>query len=57
MLLNNPQLEAWIMNNAQEIWPALSRAVDATEKWPGSEEPKESVRLPSTRTDNLLIHQ
>lgn len=42
MLLNNPQLEAWIMNNAQEIWPALSRAVDATEKWPGSEEPKES---------------
>ncbi|KAI8941843.1 hypothetical protein NX059_003042 [Plenodomus lindquistii] len=42
MLINNPLLEAWTMNNAQEFWPALSRAVDATVKWPGSEEPSES---------------
>ncbi|KAF2846613.1 S-adenosyl-L-methionine-dependent methyltransferase [Plenodomus tracheiphilus IPT5] len=42
MLLNNPMLESWTMNIAQEFWPAVSRAVDATEKWPGSEEPNES---------------
>lgn len=43
MLMDNPMLEAWIMNIAQEFWPAVSRAVDATERWPGSEEPNESV--------------
>jgi len=42
MLMDNPMLEAWIMNIAQEFWPAVSRAVDATERWPGSEEPNES---------------
>ncbi|KAL8705272.1 MAG: hypothetical protein Q9201_001603 [Fulgogasparrea decipioides] len=42
LLLNNPMLEAWTLNIAQEFWPSLSRTVDATEKWPGSEEPNES---------------
>ncbi|KAI9664064.1 MAG: hypothetical protein M1821_007555 [Bathelium mastoideum] len=42
MLLHNPMMEAWILNIAEEFWPALSRTVDATQKWPGSEEPNES---------------
>lgn len=42
LLLDNPLLEAWILNIAEEFWPSLSRTVDATQKWPGSEEPNES---------------
>lgn len=45
MLLNNPMLEHWILNVAQEFWPSVTRMVDASEKWPGSEEPNESVRF------------
>ncbi|KAI0968466.1 S-adenosyl-L-methionine-dependent methyltransferase [Xylaria arbuscula] len=41
-LLNNPKLEAWINNIAEEFWPSLARTVDATQRWPGSEEPNES---------------
>ncbi|KAI1439378.1 S-adenosyl-L-methionine-dependent methyltransferase [Annulohypoxylon stygium] len=41
-LLDNPDLEAWINNIAEEFWPSLSRTVDATQRWPGSEEPNES---------------
>jgi hypothetical protein len=44
VLLNNTMLEAWLLNIAEEFWPSLTRTVDATEKWPGSEEPNESVR-------------
>jgi hypothetical protein len=42
-LINNPMLEAWILNVAEEFWPSVTRMVDATEQWPGSEEPNESV--------------
>jgi hypothetical protein len=45
LLLNNPMVEHWILNVAQEFWPSVTRMVDATEKWPGSEEPNESVSL------------
>ncbi|KAI1473787.1 putative hydroxyindole O-methyltransferase [Daldinia eschscholtzii] len=41
-LLDNPGLEAWVTIIADEYWPALARTVDATERWPGSEEPNES---------------
>ncbi|KAF2470381.1 S-adenosyl-L-methionine-dependent methyltransferase [Lindgomyces ingoldianus] len=51
MLLNNPMLEAWTLNIAQEFWPALSRAVDAAEKWPGSEEPNETGYSLAHNTD------
>ena len=42
LLINNTMLEAWILNIAEEFWPSLARTVDATEKWPASEEPNES---------------
>ncbi|PYI05539.1 O-methyltransferase [Aspergillus sclerotiicarbonarius CBS 121057] len=42
LLLNNPMVEAWLQNIAQEFWPAFTRTVEATEKWPGSEEPNET---------------
>ncbi|RDK45505.1 O-methyltransferase [Aspergillus phoenicis ATCC 13157] len=42
LLINNPMVEAWIQNIAQEFWPAFTRTVEATERWPGSEEPNET---------------
>ncbi|OGM41087.1 O-methyltransferase [Aspergillus bombycis] len=42
LLVNNPMVEAWLLNIAEEYWPAFTRTVDATEKWPGSEEPNET---------------
>ncbi|KAB8229433.1 O-methyltransferase [Aspergillus alliaceus] len=42
LLINNPMIEAWLLNIAQEFWPAFARTVDATVKWPGSEEPNET---------------
>ncbi|RAL08036.1 S-adenosyl-L-methionine-dependent methyltransferase [Aspergillus homomorphus CBS 101889] len=42
LLVDNPMIEAWLLNIAQEFWPAFARTVDATEKWPGSEEPNET---------------
>ncbi|KAI0167593.1 S-adenosyl-L-methionine-dependent methyltransferase [Pestalotiopsis sp. NC0098] len=42
ILLQNPLLEAWLMNIAEEFSPSLTRTVDATVQWPGSEEPNES---------------
>ncbi|KAM7202700.1 S-adenosyl-L-methionine-dependent methyltransferase [Rhypophila sp. PSN 637] len=41
-LAMNPMLEAWIVNIAEQFWTSVSRTVDATEKWPGSEEPNQS---------------
>jgi len=42
LLRDNPMLEAWIINIAEEFWPSVARTVDATQRWPGSEEPNES---------------
>lgn len=42
LLVDDPMLEAWITNIAEEFWPAVARTVDATQKWPGSEEPNQS---------------
>ncbi|KAL2009608.1 hypothetical protein VTN00DRAFT_5415 [Thermoascus crustaceus] len=53
LLLNNPMLAAWILNIAEEFWPSLTRTVDATEKWPGSEEPNETgYSLSHNTTEN-----
>lgn len=46
LLCKIPMLEACLLNIAEEFWPAFTRTVDATEKWPGSEEPNETVRKP-----------
>ncbi|RYP77927.1 hypothetical protein DL769_003300 [Monosporascus sp. CRB-8-3] len=51
LLIDNPMLEAWITNIAEEFWPAVARAVDATQKWPGSEEPNESGYSLAHHTD------
>ena len=54
LLINNPMVEAWIQNIAQEFWPAFTRTVEATERWPGSEEPNETVSItPSFHPANI----
>lgn len=42
LLIDNPLMEAYFVNVATEFLPSLARTVDATAKWPGSEEPNES---------------
>ncbi|KAI1821854.1 putative hydroxyindole O-methyltransferase [Xylaria intraflava] len=51
-LLDNPKLKAWIDNIAEEFWPSLARTVDATQRWPGSEEPNESGYSLGHNTDD-----
>ncbi|KAL8788742.1 MAG: hypothetical protein Q9195_007149 [Heterodermia aff. obscurata] len=51
LLVDNPMLEAWVMNIAEEFWPSLSRMVDATAEWPGSQEPNETGYSLSHNTD------
>ncbi|KAE8324081.1 hypothetical protein BDV39DRAFT_208268 [Aspergillus sergii] len=41
-LINNSMVEAWLLNIVEEYWPAFTRTVDATERWPGSEKPNET---------------
>ncbi|KAI0513195.1 S-adenosyl-L-methionine-dependent methyltransferase [Xylaria bambusicola] len=52
LLINNPKLKAWIDNIAEEFWPSLARTVDATQRWPGSEEPNESGYSLGHNTDD-----
>ncbi|PLB54881.1 O-methyltransferase [Aspergillus steynii IBT 23096] len=42
LLVNHPMVKDWLMNIAEEFWPSLTRTVDATTKWPGSEEPNQT---------------
>ncbi|KAI1801099.1 putative hydroxyindole O-methyltransferase [Daldinia bambusicola] len=54
-LIHNPKLVAWLMNIADEFWLALARIVDATDRWPGSEEPNESgYSLGHSTCDNVF---
>lgn len=46
LLLDNPMLQAWLLNIADEFWPSLTRTVDAISQWPNSEEPNETVSMP-----------
>ncbi|KAK7701460.1 hypothetical protein SLS64_010204 [Diaporthe eres] len=42
LLIDNPLMESYFVNVAVEFLPSLARTVDATAKWPGSQEPNES---------------
>lgn len=46
MLAMNPLMCNWIDMAATEIHPATMRITDAMQKWPGSEEPNQTVRSP-----------
>ncbi|KAF2266510.1 S-adenosyl-L-methionine-dependent methyltransferase [Lojkania enalia] len=41
--LIDPHLRGWLKTGSNEMWPAASRVVDAVTKWPGSQEPNETV--------------
>lgn len=42
-IAENPLLQSYIEECCTHPWPAATRAVDAMERWPGSEEPNETA--------------
>ncbi|KAL2059185.1 hypothetical protein ABVK25_000477 [Lepraria finkii] len=49
VLAENTLMREWIGMVSEEMWPAASRTVEALVRWPGSEEPNQSVRNLSVR--------
>ncbi|CZR64036.1 related to sterigmatocystin 7-O-methyltransferase precursor [Phialocephala subalpina] len=41
LLAEDPRLDSWVFFLTDYFWPATARSVDAFQKWPGSQNPKE----------------
>lgn len=41
LLVEDPRMDSWVFFLTDHFWPATSKAVDAMQKWPGSQNPKE----------------
>ncbi|KUJ14270.1 O-methyltransferase [Mollisia scopiformis] len=41
LLVEDPRMDAWVFFLTDYFWPATARSVDAFQKWPGSQNPKE----------------
>lgn len=44
LLAEDPQLLDWVGANTDELWQAASQTINAMTKYPGSQEPNETVR-------------
>jgi hypothetical protein len=55
VLAENRYAAAWLGHAVENVWPTLPRVLDASEKWPGSERPNETVSQPHFRHDNKRI--
>jgi hypothetical protein len=42
LMLENPQMNAWVGFFSHDIWMSLANVVNAMKKWPGSQEPTET---------------
>ncbi|KAI9663956.1 MAG: hypothetical protein M1821_007447 [Bathelium mastoideum] len=55
-LATNPGARAWLAQTTEDMWPAAVKAVDAIQKWPGSEEPGESgFSVTNQTTDSYYV--
>ena len=43
LLREDERVNAWVASTCEDMWPAATRVVDALERWPGGEEPNETV--------------
>jgi hypothetical protein len=50
-IAQNPLLSAWVGLTTQENWPPMLKLVETLGKYPGSEEPLESVSYHTTKCD------
>lgn len=41
LLAEDPRMDSWVYFTTNFFWPVTARAVDAFQKWPGSQNPKE----------------
>lgn len=56
-LADNPMLRQWTGMVSEELWPAVTKAVDAIEKWPGSEEPNQAGYNIAHNTDATIFEE
>ncbi|KAI9832129.1 MAG: hypothetical protein M1819_004480 [Sarea resinae] len=57
LLVKDQGLRHWVHMNVAEIWPAMSREVEAIEKYPGSEEPDQTGFCISNNTESVLFKE
>ncbi|KAF3005265.1 hypothetical protein E8E14_006481 [Neopestalotiopsis sp. 37M] len=50
--LTNPIANDWVSCGTEEMWPASSKMVEALERWPGSQEPDQTVIAESPERAN-----
>ena len=55
LLAEDARLLQWVGANTEEMWPACVRAVDAMVRYPGSEEPNETVTSYPYRVSEFQI--
>ena len=41
LLVEDPRMDSWVYFLTEHFWPVTARAVDAMQKWPGSQNPTE----------------
>lgn len=41
LLASDPRLDSWVFFLVEYFWPATAKSVDAFQKWPGSQDPRE----------------
>ncbi|KAL8765648.1 MAG: hypothetical protein Q9209_007328 [Squamulea sp. 1 TL-2023] len=56
-LADTPLLRQWIGMMSEELWPAAAKAVDALNKWPGSEEPNNTGFNIANNTDATIFDE
>jgi len=47
----DPQMNAWVGLLSEDLWKPMANTVDAMDKWPGSQEPKETGFQVANRTE------
>lgn len=52
LLAEDPQLQAWIGFFSEDLWLPIAHTVDAMDKWPGSQEPRETGFQIANRTND-----
>jgi hypothetical protein len=57
LLAQDAQLQAWVGFFSEDLWLPIANTVDAMDKWPGSQEPRETeFQIANNTNDNLFEH-
>ena len=57
LLAEDAQLQAWVGFFSEDLWLPIAHTVDAMDKWPGSQEPRETgYSIANNTNDNFFEH-